>query len=142
MRSGAATALLLVAVALAFADSSIVVLALPELLERFHTEIAPVSWVITSYNLALALGALAAWPLARHLDARMRVRAGALVFAAASGACALSSALWMLVAFRAVQGTGGALLLAAALPLLRRDGPRRFALAATLGAAAGPAAGG
>jgi hypothetical protein len=135
-------ALLLGAVALAFADSSIVVLALPELLQRFETEIAPVSWVITSYNLALALGALAAIPLGRRLQAQTAVRMGALLFAAASGACALSHGLWFLVAFRAAQGVGGALLLTAALPLLGRGASGRWALAAAVGAAAGPALGG
>jgi MFS family permease len=134
--------LLLGAVALAFADSSIVVLALPELLDRFDTEIAPVSWVITSYNLALAGGALAAIPLVRHLGPQTAVRSGALLFAAASGACAASSGLWMLVGFRAAQGAGGAVLLTAALPLLGRSGPGRWALAAAFGAAAGPALGG
>jgi MFS family permease len=135
-------ALLLGAVALAFADSSIVVLALPELLQRFDTEIAPVSWVITSYNLALALGALAAVPLGRRLGPQAAVRSGALLFAAASGACALSNGLWMLVGFRAAQGAGGAMLLTAALPLLGRSGRARWALASAFGAAAGPALGG
>jgi len=47
------------AVAVAFADSSIVVLALPELYARFNTTIEGVSWVVTAYNLAVAVTALA-----------------------------------------------------------------------------------
>ena len=46
------------AVAIAFADSSIVVLALPELYTRFHTSLEGVSWVVTAYNLAVAMTAL------------------------------------------------------------------------------------
>jgi len=43
-----------VAVGVAFADSSIVVLGLPELYARFHTSIEGVSWVVTAYNAAVA----------------------------------------------------------------------------------------
>src|SRR5947208_1768114 len=46
-------------VAIAFADSSIVVLALPQLYKRFETSITGVSWVVTSYNAALAAVAAA-----------------------------------------------------------------------------------
>src|SRR5438094_617665 len=52
--------LIAAAVALAFADSSIVVLALPELLQRFHTSVSNVAWGVTSYNLAVALVSAAA----------------------------------------------------------------------------------
>jgi MFS family permease len=138
----ARNALLLVGVAFAFADSSIVVLALPDLLDRFDSSIQDVSWVITSYNLAVALVALAT-PLARRWSARRLARVGALGFGGASFGCALATNLWLLVGLRALQGAGAALLLAAALPLLGgRAGVRRFALAATIGAAAGPALGG
>ena len=55
--------LLSAAVALAFADSSIVVLGLPEILERFDAEIEGIAWVVTAYNLTVAGLALA---LAAH----------------------------------------------------------------------------
>lgn len=134
----ARNALLLAGVALAFADSSIVVLALPDLLTRFDTSIQDVSWVITSYNVAVAFAAL----LAQRWEPRALARAGASVFGLASLGCAVAGDLWLLVGLRAVQGVGGALLLAAALPLLGAAGSRRFGLAATLGAAVGPALGG
>src|SRR5438046_725818 len=116
------------AVALAFADSSIVVLALPELLQRFHTSVSDVAWVVTSYNLAVAVVAAA---LVRvRLDPARAARVGLTVFTAASIACALANGLWLLVAFRAAQGAGGALTLVAALPLLGRErGVPRWALA-------------
>ena len=47
------------AVAVAFADSSIVVLALPSLYSALHTSVVGVSWVITSYNLVVAVAAFA-----------------------------------------------------------------------------------
>ena len=55
------------AVAVAFADSSIVVLALPELYARFDTSIVGVSWVITSYNLVLAICAFVLVPVIRRI---------------------------------------------------------------------------
>src|SRR5262245_41673148 len=53
---------LLAAVAIAFADSAIVVLALPDLLKQYDVSINEVAWVVTAYNVALALGALALVP--------------------------------------------------------------------------------
>ena len=57
-----------VGVAVAFADSSIVVLALPELYGAFNTSIVGVSWVITSYNLVVAVCAFALVPLVKRVD--------------------------------------------------------------------------
>ena len=57
------------AVALAFADASIVVLALPEIVTRLHTSISHVTWVIMAYNLALIVTAAAVIPSARRLEA-------------------------------------------------------------------------
>jgi predicted MFS family arabinose efflux permease len=136
------------AVALAFADSSIVVLALPELLERFDASIAEVAWVVTSYNVAVAAVALALVRLGRRIDPLRLTRWGVLVFLASSLACTLAPSLWALVAFRSVQGFGGAALLAGSLPLARglapdpAAGAARWALAGAFGAALGPAAGG
>ena len=135
-------------VALAFADSSIVVLALPELLQRFQASIAGVAWVITSYNVAVAVAALPLVRLARRANPARLARRGLVVFGLASLACALAPSLWTLVGFRSVQGLGGAMLLAASLPVARAlaedaaRGTRGWAAAGTFGVAVGPAAGG
>src|SRR2546423_15260257 len=60
-------------VAIAFADSSIVVLALPQLYKRFETSITGVSWVVTSYNAAVAGTALAPVFLLDPFRARVAV---------------------------------------------------------------------
>src|SRR5207248_6231894 len=72
------------AVAVAFADSSIVVLALPDLYARFATSIVGVSWVITSYNLVLAGCAFALIPVIRRVDVGNLARAGLVLFCAGS----------------------------------------------------------
>jgi predicted MFS family arabinose efflux permease len=122
------------AVAVAFADSSIVVLALPELYGQFQTSITGVSWVITAYNAAVAVTALALVFTRRSL-----LPAGLLVFFAASIGCAVAGSLAFLIAARTVQGIGAALLLAGSLRVLSG---RVWTLAGTFGLALGPALGG
>lgn len=139
-----AAALLVLAVAVAFADSSIVVIALPELLGQFDTTIPAVSWVITAYNLTVAVVALALVPVLRRMPVRAVTAAGLVIFSAACVVCAVADDLSLLIAARAVQGVGGALLLAGAVTLLIGlrggvgAGVRLWGTAAVVGAAVGP----
>jgi predicted MFS family arabinose efflux permease len=132
----------------AFADSSIVVLALPDLYGAFNTSIVGVSWVITSYNLVVAVAAFCLLPVIARVDVENIARIGLALFTAASVGCAAAWSLPALIVFRCMQGLGGALLLAAALPLLgaltgsNARGARIWTAAATFGAALGPALGG
>src|SRR5512144_2513362 len=109
------TVLLAVAVAIAFADSSIVVLALPELYTRFDTSIEGVAWIVTAYNAAVAVTALALVFLVHRLRAARVLAGGLLLFTAASIACALAQSLSFLIAARSVQGIGAAVMLAGSL---------------------------
>src|SRR4051794_6638968 len=126
-------------VAIAFADSSIVVLALPQLYTRFETSITGVAWVVTSYNAAVAVSALTLVFLVHRFRARLVFGAGALVFLAATIACATAQSLGFLIAARCVQGAGAGLLLAGALSFVSAG---TWTLAGTYGAALGPALGG
>jgi MFS family permease len=143
----ARSGLLGLAIGLALADSSIVTLALPDVLREFDVEITTVAWVLTSYNLVLALAAVPAAYLAKRNPAAA-FAVGAVVFAAASLACGLASAFGVLVGARCVQAAGGALVVAAALDLLGESegsetrAARIWAAAGVLGAALGPAIGG
>ena len=87
-------ALLAIAVGLVLADSSVVTLGLPDVLADFDATPTGVSWVLTGYNLVLALAAVPAALLAaahrRARRGRAAAVAGLLVFAAASLVCALS----------------------------------------------------
>ena len=142
------TALVAVAIGVAFADSSIVVLALPDLYGHFHTSIEGVSWVVTAYNASVAVAAFGLIAFIHRIRARWVLTAGLLVFFAASVACSLAGSLAFLITARCVQGAGAALLLAGALPVLGAltgsvdRGAAIWTLAGTFGIALGPALGG
>jgi MFS family permease len=139
--------LLGVAVGLALADSSIVTLALPEILGQFDVAITSVAWVLTSFNLVLALVAVPAAYVSRRRPREAFV-SGSLVFAGASLACGLAPSFEVLVGARCVQAVGAALVVTAALDLLAQvqggdeQALRTWVAAGILGAALGPAAGG
>jgi MFS family permease len=140
------TALLGLGVALALSDSSIVTLALPEILGEFDVAITTVAWVLTSFNLVLALVVVPAAYMSRRRP-RESFAVGVLVFAAASLACGLAPSFDVLLGARCIQAVGAALLVTAALDLLSNvrgsEGALRVWVAAgVLGAAVGPAAGG
>jgi MFS family permease len=147
-RSSLGVAVVAAVVGIAFADSSIVVLALPQLYGRFDTTITGVSWVLTAYNVAVAVTAIALVLFVHRLRAAVVLAGGIVLFLAASIACAAAGSLGFLIAARCVQGAGAALLLAGALPVLvaLTGSPAAAAgvwtLAGTFGAALGPALGG
>jgi predicted MFS family arabinose efflux permease len=147
-RPSLASVAVAVAVAIAFADSSVVVLALPDIYARFDTTIEGASWVVTSYNATVAVAALALVLVVHRTGATRILVAGSIVFVVASIGCAAASSLGILIASRATQGAGAALLLAGALPVLgdltgsRARGAAWWTFAGTLGAALGPALGG
>lgn len=83
-RQRAMTMALIAAVALAFADASVVALALPDLYGEFDTTIVGVSWVLTTYALAVALTAVPVALLHRRLRPLSLVVVGAVGFSLAS----------------------------------------------------------
>ena len=141
------TGLLGLAVGLALADSSIVTLALPEILRDFDVGVTTVAWVLTSFNLVLALVALPAAYVARRRP-RTAFVAGTVVFAAASLLCGFAPNFEWLVAARCIQAVGAALVVTAAISLLAAStgsesrATRLWVAAGVFGAALGPAAGG
>jgi MFS family permease len=141
-------AALALAVGLVLADSSIVVLALPEIYRELDASVAAVSWVLVSFNLVMALAAVPAAHLARRLGPGRAAAIGLAVFAGAGLACALSAQLSTLIAARCVQALGGAAAVTAVLELLpatvgsERRAAAIWATAGATGAALGPALGG
>jgi len=141
-------AALAIAVGLVLADSSIVVLALPQIYRELNTSVAGVTWVLVSFNLVMALAAVPAAHLARRIGPGRGAAIGLAVFAGAGLACGLSVELSTLIVARCVQALGGALAVTAVLELLpasvgsERRAVAIWATAGATGAALGPAVGG
>src|SRR4029453_18523957 len=131
-------------------DVSVVVVALPSMGADLGGTFADAQWVLDAYTLALASLIMAGAVLADRFGRRRVFATGLAVFTLASGACALAGAPVALNVGRAVQGLGGGLVLATAIPLIATAyaGPNRAAAvgiwAATIGlaVAVGPLVGG
>jgi len=134
-------------VGVVLADSSVVTLALPEILAQFDATVFGVSWVLTAFNLVFALALLPAALVARRAPGASWA-AGIVVFALASAACALAPSAAALIAARCVQALGGAAAVAGAIELLARSRGTHQGAAALWGTAGlaglalGPAIGG
>jgi MFS family permease len=141
-------AALALAVGLILADSSVVVLALPDIYRELDTSVAGVTWVLISFNLVMALAAVPAALLARRVGPGRAAAVGLAIFAGAGLACGVADELSTLILARCVQALGGALAVTAALELLpatvgsERRAAAIWATAGATGAALGPAVGG
>lgn len=139
---------LAVAVGVVLADSSIVVLALPDIYRELNTSVFGVTWVLVSFNLVMALAAVPAALVARRVGPGKAAAVGLAIFAGAGLACGISDHLSTLIIARSVQAIGGALAVTAALELLpatvgsERRATVVWATAGATGAALGPALGG
>ena len=137
--------LVLLVVALGFfmtlLDLTIVNIAIPNMITKLHASLDDILWVINAYALVLAVLLITAGRLGDLLGQRAVFIAGIVVFTAASAACGLSTTPGMLIAFRAVQGLGAALLMPQTLALLTMVFPaeRRGAAFGIWGAVAGVA---
>ena len=146
-RSGAVASLSLV-VAVVLGDSGVVTLALPEILRDFGAEVGEVAWVLIAFNLVLALVAVPAARVCVRGDPAVATAGGLIGFAAATTGCVVAPSLGVLIAARAIQAAGGALVIVGTLELLveatgdERAGARRWAAAGVAGAALGPVTGG
>jgi MFS family permease len=141
-------AALALAVGLVLADSSVVVLALPQIYRELDTSVTAVTWVLVSFNLVMALAAVPAAHIARRVGPGRAAAVGLAIFAGASLACGLSTELSTLIAARCIQALGGAAAVTAVLELLpatvgsERRATVIWASAGATGAALGPAVGG
>jgi len=101
-----------------FIDSTVVNVALPALQRGFGADLAGLQWVVESYFLALVALLLVGGALGDRYGRRRVFVAGTVVFAAASLACGLAQSVAQLVAARALQGVGGALLVPGSLAII------------------------
>jgi EmrB/QacA subfamily drug resistance transporter len=99
-------------------DITIVVVALPDIQKALGAGFSDVQWTIDAYSLSLASLMLASGSVADLYGRRRIFAAGLLVFTLASLLCGAAQSSGMLIAFRAIQGIGGATIFATSLALL------------------------
>ncbi|MET7472843.1 MFS transporter [Streptomyces sp. NPDC005648] len=104
-------------------DGTIVAIANPAIQKDLKASFADVQWITNGYFLALAVSLITAGKLGDRFGHRQTFLIGVTGFAAASGAIGLSNSIAAVVTFRVFQGLFGALLMPAALGLLRATFP-------------------
>ncbi|GAA1952995.1 MFS transporter [Catenulispora subtropica] len=136
--------------AMAFLDGTVVNIALPAIGRQFGTTLAGLQWTVTGYTLTLAAFVLVGGSLGDRFGRRRVFLIGVVWFALASLACGLAPSIGFLIAFRAVQGVGSALLTPGALALIqsvfhpddRAKAVGAWSGLASIAGAAGPLVGG
>ncbi|MFF9812410.1 MFS transporter [Streptomyces sp. NPDC014006] len=104
-------------------DGTIVAIANPAIQKDLGATFQQVQWITNGYFLALAVSLITAGKLGDRFGHRQTFLIGVVGFAAASGAIGLSDSIALVVTFRVFQGLFGALLMPAALGLLRATFP-------------------
>jgi len=126
---------------LSFVEGSVLSVALPAIRESYGAHAEQVQWVVNAYLLPLSALLLLGGALGDHFGRRLLLVVGTSIFAITSLVCALAPSLPILLAARAAQGIGAALLLPNSLALLNAafSGEKR-GRAVGIWAAAGAAA--
>jgi EmrB/QacA subfamily drug resistance transporter len=131
----------ILASSLSFVDASVLNVALPAIRAGYGAGAQEVQWVVNAYLLPLSALLLLGGALGDHFGRKRLLVVGTSLFGLASLTCALAPSLPLLLAARAVQGIGAALLLPNSLALLNASfsGEKR-GRAVGIWAAAGAAA--
>ncbi|MCU1600930.1 MAG: drug resistance transporter, EmrB/QacA subfamily [Frankiales bacterium] len=136
--------------AMVFVDGTVVNVALPHIGSGLHAALSDLTWTVNGYTLTLASLILLGGSLGDRFGRRRVFLVGVVWFAAASLLCGIAPNIGTLIAARALQGVGGALLTPGSLALLQssfRPEDRARAIGAWSGlagiaGAAGPFLGG
>ncbi|HEV2360353.1 MAG TPA: MFS transporter, partial [Acidimicrobiales bacterium] len=99
-------------------DNLVVTMALPSIREHLHASLSGLEWTVNAYTLTFAVLLLTGAALGERFGRRRLFTAGIALFTVASAAAALAPNVGALIAARAVQGAGGALILPLSLTIL------------------------
>jgi MFS transporter, DHA2 family, methylenomycin A resistance protein len=132
-RAGLVLVVMCAGMFLVLLDVTVVNVAVPSITAGLRTNTAGVQWVVDAYTVTLASLLLAGGAAGDRLGHRRVVAAGLAIFGAASAGCALAPTPGLLVAARAAQGVGAALLLPGSIAAIADAYPDRAAQARALG---------
>ena len=120
-------------------DTLVVVTALPSIHRDLGGNVGTLQWTVNAYVLAFGAGIITAAALGDLIGRRRMYLLGLTVFTAASAACALAPDIGVLIACRAVEGIGAAIIMPLGLTLLTSAFPveRRGAVIGIWGGVAG-----
>jgi EmrB/QacA subfamily drug resistance transporter len=113
----------ILASSMAFIDGSALNVALDALQKDLHATGADLLWVVNAYLLLLASLILLGGSLGDHFGRNRIFRFGILLFSGASLASGLSPSIGFLIAARAIQGIGGALMVPGSLAIISANFP-------------------
>jgi EmrB/QacA subfamily drug resistance transporter len=123
VRAGWVLAAAILGSSMAFIDGTVVNVALPAMQRALNTTVADAQWVVESYALFLAVLILLGGTAGDFYGRRLMFASGVLIFAAASAWCGFAPDIRHLIAARALQGIGGALLVPGSLAIISATFP-------------------
>ncbi|TGQ45928.1 MULTISPECIES: MFS transporter [unclassified Mesorhizobium] len=140
----------ILASALGFIDGSILAIATPAIRVDLGASLAEAQWISNAYALTLSALILAGGAAGDRFGLRRAFVAGIALFIAASLACAVAPNPGVLIAFRAIQGIGAAVMVPGSLAIIAKAYPKNergraigiWAAASALTTALGPVLGG
>ena len=140
----------MLAMILELIDTSIVNVALPDMMGNLGATIDEIGWVVTGYIISnVIVIPMTSW-LSNRFGRKRYITTSILIFTAASALCGISSSLGELVFFRVIQGLGGGALISTAQTVMVETFPPSrqglgqglFGVGAMLGPSLGPTLGG
>ena len=130
--------------------TSIANIALPTLAQAFDASFQQVQWIVVAYLLASTTLIVGVGRLGDRVGRRRLLLAGIVLFTAASVLCGVTSTLWLLIAARAAQGLGAAIMMALTMAFVGQTVPKSktgsaiglLGTMSAVGTALGPSLGG
>jgi EmrB/QacA subfamily drug resistance transporter len=130
--------------------TSVANVALPTLAQAFTATFQEVQWIVLAYLLAITTLVVSVGRLGDLMGRRRLLLAGLFVFTLASVLCGVASELWLLIAARAAQGVGAAIMMALTLAFVGETVPKArtgsamglLGTMSAIGTALGPSLGG
>jgi EmrB/QacA subfamily drug resistance transporter len=130
--------------------TSIANVALPSLAQAFAASVQEVQWIVLAYLLASTTLIVSVGRLGDSIGRRRLLLAGMVLFTVASVLCGVAPTLWLLIAARAIQGLGAAIMMALTMAFVGETVPRAqtgsamglLGTMSAIGTALGPTLGG